>query len=124
LDTEKKSLNALLEIMTLVASANNNGSYIEFILRGRPFIYIMNNRGPRIDPWGTPLPNHGKFFQHALFQLIYLNTPSVSLKAPFLVDIPFLKPYCSVTCLLLVGRCWLNLLYIVFSNTLGEKKKQ
>jgi len=57
LDTEKKSLNALLEIITLVASANNNGSYIEFILRGRPFIYIINNRGPRIDPWGTPCFN-------------------------------------------------------------------
>jgi len=50
-------LNALLEIMTLAASANNNGSYIEFILRGRPFTYIKNNRGPRIDPWGTPCFN-------------------------------------------------------------------
>jgi hypothetical protein len=54
LGTEKKSLNALLDIITLVAAANNNGSYTEFILRGRPFIYITNNRGPRIDPWGTP----------------------------------------------------------------------
>jgi len=40
--------------MTLVSSANNNGSDREFILRGRSFIYIMNNRSPRIDPWGTP----------------------------------------------------------------------
>jgi len=39
--------------MTLVSSANNVGSYTEFTLRGRSFIYIMNNRGPRIDPWGT-----------------------------------------------------------------------
>jgi len=30
--------------MTLVSSANNIGSYIEFILRGRAFIYIMTNR--------------------------------------------------------------------------------
>jgi hypothetical protein len=40
--------------MTLVASTNNIGPHTEFILRGRSFIYIMNNRGPRIDPWGTP----------------------------------------------------------------------
>jgi hypothetical protein len=42
--------------MTLVSSANNIGSDIEFILRGRSFIYIyiINNRGHRIDPWGTP----------------------------------------------------------------------
>jgi hypothetical protein len=39
--------------MTLVSSANNIGCHTEFILRGRKFIYILNNRGPRIDPWGT-----------------------------------------------------------------------
>ena len=44
----------LLEIMTLVSSANSIGSDTEFVLRGRSFIYIMNNRGPRIDLWGTP----------------------------------------------------------------------
>jgi len=37
--------------MTLVSSANNIGSLTEFILRERSFIYIMNKRGPRIDPW-------------------------------------------------------------------------
>jgi len=31
----------LLEIMTLVPSANNIGSETEFILRGRSFIYIV-----------------------------------------------------------------------------------
>jgi len=50
LGTEKKSLNILLDIITLVASANNNGSYTEFILRGRPFIYITNKRGPILIP--------------------------------------------------------------------------
>jgi len=40
--------------MTPVSTANNIHSDAEFILRGRPFIYIMNNRDPRIDPWGTP----------------------------------------------------------------------
>jgi len=40
--------------MTLVSSANNVGSDTEFTLRGRSFIYIMNNRGPRTDPLGTP----------------------------------------------------------------------
>jgi len=37
-----------------IPSSNNTGSDTEFILRGRSFIYIMNNRGPTIDPWGTP----------------------------------------------------------------------
>ena len=40
--------------MTLVLSANNIGSDVEFILRGRSFIYIMNNTGPRIHPWIPP----------------------------------------------------------------------
>jgi hypothetical protein len=43
----------LLEIMTLVPSANNIGSEIEFILRGRSFIYSMKNTGPINDPWGN-----------------------------------------------------------------------
>jgi len=34
-DTEQKSLKFLLEIMTLVSSANYIGSDTEFILRGR-----------------------------------------------------------------------------------------
>jgi len=50
LDTEKKSLNALLEIMTLVASANNNGSYTEFILRGRPFIQLWTTEALELIP--------------------------------------------------------------------------
>jgi len=47
----------LLEIMTQLSPANNAYSDIEFILRGRSFIYIMNKRGTRIDPWGTPCCN-------------------------------------------------------------------
>jgi hypothetical protein len=43
--------------MKLVLSANNIGSDIEFVLRGRLFICITNNRSPRIDPWGTPCFN-------------------------------------------------------------------
>jgi len=39
--------------MTPVSSTNNISSDTEFILRGRSFIYIMNNKGPGIDPWGT-----------------------------------------------------------------------
>jgi len=39
--------------MQLVSSANTVGSDIEFILRGRSCMYIINNRGSRIDPWGT-----------------------------------------------------------------------
>jgi hypothetical protein len=40
-DTEETSLKFVLKIMTLVSSANNNGSHIQFILRGRSFIYIL-----------------------------------------------------------------------------------
>ena len=40
--------------MTQLSSANNTGSDTEFILRGRSFIYITNNRGPQINPWETP----------------------------------------------------------------------
>jgi len=40
--------------MTLISSANNIGSDTEFVLRGRSVLYIMNSRGPRIDPWQTP----------------------------------------------------------------------
>ena len=40
--------------MTLVLSANNTGSDIDFILRGRFYMYIMNNTDPRIHPWIPP----------------------------------------------------------------------
>jgi len=49
-DTEEKSPIFVFEIMTTVPSANNAGYYTELILRGRPLIYIMNKKGPRIDP--------------------------------------------------------------------------
>lgn len=39
--------------MKLVSSTNIMGSDNEFILRGRKFIYIMNSKGPKIDPWET-----------------------------------------------------------------------
>jgi hypothetical protein len=39
--------------MTLGSSANNIGLGVEFILTGRLFICIMNNRDPTINPWGT-----------------------------------------------------------------------
>ena len=40
--------------MTSVLSANETGSVIEFILRGKSVICIMIKTGPRIYPWGTP----------------------------------------------------------------------
>jgi len=52
LDTEQKCSKFLLEIMTLVSSINNIGSDMEFFLRERSFIYVMNT-GPIIDPWRT-----------------------------------------------------------------------
>jgi len=39
--------------MKLVSSTNIMGSDKEFILKGRKFIYIMNSKGPKIDPWVT-----------------------------------------------------------------------
>ena len=42
-------MKCLLEIMTLVSSANNIDSDTEFILRESSFIYIVINRGPIID---------------------------------------------------------------------------
>jgi hypothetical protein len=53
-DIEQKSSKFLLEIMTLVLSANNSGSRIELIFSRRSFTCIMNNTDPRIDPWWTP----------------------------------------------------------------------
>jgi len=51
--TKQKSLKYLTEIMTLVSSANNITSDIAFILLAVSLMYIMNNRGPRMDRWGT-----------------------------------------------------------------------
>jgi len=39
--------------MTLVPSANNTVPITGHILRGRAFIHIMNNRGPKIYPRGS-----------------------------------------------------------------------
>lgn len=44
--------------------------------------------------------------------LLCSNTLSFSLKAAFLIDFTFLKPYCSDTNMLLIYRRWLNLLHI------------
>jgi len=43
--------------MMLLSPANNTYSDIKFILRGKFFIYITNNRDTRTDPWGTPCFN-------------------------------------------------------------------
>ena len=43
--------------MKLVSSAYIMGSDKEFLLKGRSFIYIMNNTGLGIDPWVTPCFN-------------------------------------------------------------------
>jgi len=63
------------------------------------------------------LPNQRKFPQHAL---INLNILAVSLKAVSSIDIPFLKLFSSVTSLLLVCRCWLNILCIVYTSPLEK----
>jgi len=61
-----------------------------------------------------------KILPTCIFWLIDFNTLSVCLKAASSVDIPFLKPHCSVTSMLLVCRCWLYLLCIAFSSTLDK----
>jgi hypothetical protein len=53
--------------MTLVLSANKIGSDTEFILRGRSFIYIMNNRAPGTDPWRTP---HSMYPSEKIFSAV------------------------------------------------------
>ena len=58
--------------MILVSLANNIGSDTELILRRRSFQYIMN-RGPRIDPWGTPCINVPQSDK------IYLQSPFCTL---------------------------------------------
>jgi hypothetical protein len=67
--------------MTLVSLANNIGSDTEFILRGRPFKYIMHNRGPRTDPWRTPCFNvlqSEKKFWALLDDFTSIFMPSIS----------------------------------------------
>ena len=44
----------------LVSSANIIGSKIFEALQ-RSFTYIKNNKGPSIDPWGTPQAIFAKF---------------------------------------------------------------
>jgi hypothetical protein len=51
----EKSSKLLPEIITLVPSANKIGSNKVFIVGGSSFIYIMKSKGPKIDPWETPL---------------------------------------------------------------------
>ena len=43
--------------MTLLSPANNTDSDMEFILRERSSMYIMDNRDTRIDRWGNPCSN-------------------------------------------------------------------
>jgi hypothetical protein len=56
-DIEQKSSTFLLDIMTLLSPANNTHYDMEFIVRGRSFIYIMKNRDTRNYHWGTPCSN-------------------------------------------------------------------
>jgi len=44
-DTEQKSSKSLIEIMTLVSSANNTGSDTSFILRGRSYTGCPRRNG-------------------------------------------------------------------------------
>jgi hypothetical protein len=54
-------LKFLLEILTLLSSENNIGSDT-FIPMRRSFMYIMNNRGSRFDPWGTQATGKMKYW--------------------------------------------------------------
>jgi hypothetical protein len=69
----------LVEIITSVSPANKMGSDKVFIVGGRSFIYVMERKGPKIDPWGTScftvphfevnLFNDSIFFCFVLFSL-------------------------------------------------------
>ena len=51
----KSSFNSLAEVFTLRTTENNGVSSAKSfaLLAKLPFIQIMNNNGPRIDPWRT-----------------------------------------------------------------------
>jgi hypothetical protein len=53
-DIAEKSSKFLLEIITLVSSANKIGSDKVFIVGDRSCVYSMNSKDPKIDLWGTP----------------------------------------------------------------------
>jgi hypothetical protein len=63
--------------MTLVSSANNILSDIEVILRGRSFIYIMNNTAPGIDPWGLQFAVYSSQRKNSKLYLVILLQLSV-----------------------------------------------
>jgi len=48
-----EELKFLLEIITLVSSANKMGTYVVFIVGVRSFIHIMKGKGPKMCLWGT-----------------------------------------------------------------------
>jgi hypothetical protein len=50
-DIVEKLSKCLLEIITLVSSANKLGSDKVFIAGGRSFINIKKSKGRKIDPW-------------------------------------------------------------------------
>jgi len=84
-DIEQKSSTFLLEIMRVLSPANNTYSDIEFILRGRSCICIINNRDTRIDCWGTPCFNVPQAEKNIFCWIgwCYFNfLSSVSYKAP------------------------------------------
>jgi hypothetical protein len=63
----EKSSKFLLEIITLVSSANKMCSDKVFIVQGWSFIYIKKSKGPKIDFWGTPcftVPSFEKNFSN------------------------------------------------------------
>jgi hypothetical protein len=53
------------------------GSDMEFIIRGQAFIYIINNRGHKIDPWETPCFSVPQLEKKILVVLGYLLQLSV-----------------------------------------------
>jgi hypothetical protein len=50
----QKSTRFLPEIMRPVSSANIMGIAKVFIVGGKPFIWVMKSKGPKLDPCGTP----------------------------------------------------------------------
>jgi hypothetical protein len=39
--------------MAVINTANKTGLVWLFIPKGKSLMYIMNNKGPKIDPWGN-----------------------------------------------------------------------
>ena len=67
-----KSLKEILHAYKVLSSAKLHMS-VPSAMKNRSFKSILNNSGPRIDPWGTPRSNYiDKLYELFIFVLCHL----------------------------------------------------